>query len=56
MDVLSGNKGCVSEGCDGGASSWEEDKERLKTDENTAISSTDPRSSDEEVDLIGTHQ
>lgn len=56
VDALSGNKGCLSEGCDGGASLWEDDKERLKIHQNAAISSTDQGSSDEEVGLIGTHQ
>lgn len=56
VDVLSGNKGCLSEGCDGGASLWEDDKERLKIHQNPAISSTDQGLSDEEVSLIGTHQ
>lgn len=56
MDVLSGNKGSLSEGCDGGASLWEDDKERLKIHQNAAVSSTDQGSSDEEVGLIGTHQ
>lgn len=56
MDVLSGNKGSLSEDCDGGASLWGDDKERLKIHHNAAISSTDQGSFDEEVGLIGTHQ
>lgn len=55
MDVLSGNKGCLSEGCDG-ASLCEDDKERLKIHQNAAISSTDQGLADEEVGLTGTHQ
>lgn len=46
----------LSEGFDGGASLWEEDGERLNIHQNTAISSNDQGSSDEEVGLIGTHQ
>lgn len=30
VDGLSGNKGFLSEGCDGGASLWEDDRERQK--------------------------
>lgn len=56
MNVLSGNKGCLSEGCDGGASLWEDDKEKIKIHQNGAISSTDQGSCDEEAGLIGTHQ
>lgn len=55
VDDLSGNKGCLSEGCDG-ASLWVDDKESLKIHQNTAISSTDQGLSDEEVGLTGTHQ
>lgn len=56
MNVLRGNKGCLSEGCDEGASLWKDDREKIKIHQKAAISSTDQGSSDEEVGLIGAHQ
>lgn len=51
MDVFTGNKGSLS-----GVSLREDDKERLKIHQNTAISFSDQGLSDEEVGLTGTHQ
>lgn len=56
VNFLSGNKGFPSEGRDGGASLWEDDKEKIKIHQNGAISSTDQGSSDEDVGLTRAYQ
>lgn len=56
VNVLSGNKGCLSDGCDGRASLWKDDREKIYIHQNGTISFTDQGWSDEEVSLIRTHQ